>query len=341
MVRLTASVTTIVGLLFTHLAAPGGVRASPYPADPSPVVVVTTTTSNSIAPVSTLYAVSHPPRAGGDQVLANPTVVASAPAAPTAPAAPAVPVTSAAPVTSNVSPAPAPATTVAAPAGPPALDTAPAPGITNAGNTAVTCWSKTYTLTKEELSKDFKFSCPNHVTFNNGAMQWRLDDQCAGAGLEYGRNDIWYGRASITMKVGANSGAVTAFIRGVPEHDEIDFEWVGKNTKDTLTMYFVDGKRVNGDDLGEHTQLSKTDFATTFVEYAIDFTATQVQWLMNGKVIRTLKNDPKKKYPTNARAWIMNIWNGGATSPGWAGKTDWSKGPSTVEVKNLSYQSYC
>ncbi|KAJ1918961.1 transglycosylase [Tieghemiomyces parasiticus] len=318
--------------------------------------------------MSTLYAVSHPPRAGGDQVLANPTVVASVPAAPTAPTAPVVPVTSAAPVTptvsavaeplanvvvpagppannpaitSSVSPAPAPATTAAAPAGPPALDTAPAPGITNAGNTAVTCWSKTYTLTKEELSKDFKFSCPNHVTFNNGAMQWRLDDQCAGAGLEYGRNDIWYGRASITMKVGANSGAVTAFIRGVPEHDEIDLEWVGKDTKDTQTMYFVGGKRVNGDDLGKKHKMGKTDFATSFVEYAIDFTATQIQWIMDGKVIRTLKNDSKKKYPTNARAWIMNIWNGGATSSDWAGKTDWSKGPSTVEVKKLSFQSYC
>ncbi|KAJ1929024.1 transglycosylase [Tieghemiomyces parasiticus] len=230
---------------------------------------------------------------------------------------------------------------IAVPDTPSITNTSPAAGITNAGNTAVSCWNKVYNLTQEALSQDFTFTCGNQVTFNGGVMQWALDKACPGAGLIYGRKDIWYGRATITMKVAANSGAVTAFVRGSPGGDEIDLEWVGKNTKDTLTMYFVDGERVNGDDLGEHTQLSGTDFATTFVEYAIDFTATQIQWLMNGKVIRTLKNDPKKKYPTDARGWSMNVWNGGATSPGWAGETDWSKGPSFVEVRSLAFQSYC
>ncbi|KAJ1916893.1 transglycosylase [Tieghemiomyces parasiticus] len=217
----------------------------------------------------------------------------------------------------------------------------PSTGITNADNAAVTCWKKDYTLTREELVKDFEITCPNNVTFSDGVMQWSMDQSCGGVGLKYARNDIWYGRSTITIKSASMPGAATAFIRGVPGQDEIDLEWVGLNTRLTETTYFVGGIHVNNDVEADRKPLGDTDFSKTFVEFSIDFTEKQTQWYMDGKVIRTLVNDPSKKYPTNARAWIMNVWDGGAVSPVWAGVTDWTKGPATAQITKLSYESYC
>ena len=53
---------------------------------------------------------------------------------------------------------------------------------------------------------------------------------------------VGYGRMEVDVRMAAGSGAVTSVITMSDDRDEIDFEWVGKNTHSVQTNYYYQGE---------------------------------------------------------------------------------------------------
>ncbi|KAJ1974167.1 hypothetical protein H4R33_006854 [Dimargaris cristalligena] len=197
-------------------------------------------------------------------------------------------------------------------------------------------------MTKEDIEKDFIVDLPEQVTFENGVMYWESNEQKFWPGLTYRENDIWYGKASITLKMAPKSGIATAFIRGKQSADELDFEWVGKDTARVQSTFFVNGQNTERKEAVYGT--AATDLAAEFHTYAINFQQDHIEWSVDGVVTdkRTRAENPTY-YPENAREWKMNLWNAGAGHAAWAGPTDWYSEPKSVRaaISAISFESAC
>ncbi|KAJ1992407.1 hypothetical protein H4R33_001026 [Dimargaris cristalligena] len=312
-VAIVAMLAFVVAIPYPVVPAP--LNTSVAPVDPPVASANPTTTTSSSLTTSASDASADSTSATSDSLNAS----ADAPVASGNPAE-----------NSNVQP---PTTSTATVVAPPA-------GITNPSNTAVTCWTKDYPMDVDKLREDFIITGECGVKAENGEMTWTMTQNCTGPGLIYGRDDILFGRSTVQIQMAPGSGVVTAFIRGKTGQDEIDWEWVGTNTKRVQTMYFVGGERVNGDDLGNKYDMTK-DLSKTYVEYTIDYTADHIQWIIDGVVKRTLTRSKVKDFPLTAKEWQMDIWKGGEKSPGWAGEMDWDKAPFIARIRKLSFQSYC
>jgi beta-glucanase (GH16 family) len=128
---------------------------------------------------------------------------------------------------------------------------------------------------------------------------------------------------------------VTSFITYSPRKDEIDWEFVGGETNSAQSNVFYKGIEEYGVRSGKHNvggQISEMK------EYTIDWNSQRIQWLIDGKVVRTYakngtssasRNLPatERYYPEEATPVQIGIWDGGSGSSGvssWAGgKIPW------------------
>ncbi|KAJ1979159.1 putative glycosidase CRH2 [Dimargaris cristalligena] len=204
------------------------------------------------------------------------------------------------------------------------------------------CDSFKYQMTKEDIEKDFVVDLPEQVTYENGVMYWEANEQKYWPGLTYRENDIWYGKASITLKMAPKSGIATAFIRGKQSADEVDFEWVGKDTKNVQSTFFVDGHHKERKEA--KFSAGSSDLAAEFHTYDLVYKKDMIEWWMDGKQIDSWsKNEHPTAFPANAREWKMNLWNGGLQHGDWAGKIDWTSEPKSAKaaISAISFESYC
>ncbi|KAJ1992936.1 putative glycosidase CRH2, partial [Dimargaris cristalligena] len=161
------------------------------------------------------------------------------------------------------------------------------------------CDTFTYQMTKEDIEKDFVVDLPEQVTYENGIMYWEVNEQKYWPGLTYRENDIWYGKASITLKMAPKSGIATAFIRGKQSADEIDYEWVGKDTKNVQSTFFVDG----GHEERKEAKLSagSSDLAENFHTYDLVYKSDMIEWWLDGKKVDSWsKAEHPTAFPANA-----------------------------------------
>jgi beta-glucanase (GH16 family) len=131
------------------------------------------------------------------------------------------------------------------------------------------------------------------------------------------------------MKTGKWNGVVTAFITMSDAKDEIDWEWPGAKTTEAQSNFFWLGvvpEQTNG-----KTHDGLTDSYSNYHEYTLDWQPDQLQFLIDGKVVRTVTKDSTGgKYPTTPARIEMSLWPAGIDgSPKgtieWAGgMIDWS-----------------
>ncbi|OMJ12175.1 putative glycosidase crf1, partial [Smittium culicis] len=181
----------------------------------------------------------------------------------------------------------------------------------------------------QKLPSAFKIDyCPQNVVYGANALQLVLSPQC-GTTVSY-KFPRKFGRISARMQFAPGSGAVSAFIFAGPDPaDEIDIEFVGKDTASVQSMYFVKGQRI--DQLAQfHSPAAQqqTDLSQTFHDYAIELLPDRVNWLIDGNVVRTLNKDPadtaNAKFPIDAAANVrFGVWDGTSVSS-WAGVADFS-----------------
>ncbi|KAJ1983824.1 transglycosylase [Dimargaris cristalligena] len=201
------------------------------------------------------------------------------------------------------------------------------------------CWTKDWTFENDDYLQDFDTDCANNIKIADGIMSWEVTEDCFSPSLIYKHDDILYGQASIDIKMARGSGIVTAFIRGMGGKDEIDVEWVGKDLDHVQFMYYVNGSVVNSKFGTTHFEppAPHKPLNEEFFTYTIDYAPNRTQWYVGDNLGATLERTATNKYPSQAREWRMNLWNGGAIVPAWAGKTDWSKGPFVAFVRRLSF----
>ncbi|KAJ1668526.1 transglycosylase [Coemansia sp. RSA 1813] len=192
----------------------------------------------------------------------------------------------------------------------------------------------------QALSKFNVEWCPQNVYQNNGTLVWRLSSEC-GTTITYPL-DFQYGKIEGRIRMAPGSGVVTTMLLAGPApSDELDWEWVGKDTWTAQSMYFVKGQRVDQEAQYFHTPGDVAqDMGAGFHNYAIEVNKDSIKWYIDNWLTRTLPKTDGVPFPSGASGTRMGVWDGSQTS-GWAGTVDWAQGPFTAEIQWFKFTPYC
>jgi len=172
-------------------------------------------------------------------------------------------------------------------------------------------WSKSDGWTNGSM-----FNCTwraGNVNFNkNGEMELSITNDTKGgsmpyAGGEYRSNSKYgYGLYKVNMKPAKHNGVVSSFFTytGPSDNnpwDEIDIEFLGKDTTKVQFNYFTNG-------VGNHEYLYNLgyDASKEFHTYAFDWDPTYIAWFVDGKEVHRVIAD----IPTHPGKIMMNLWPG-------------------------------
>jgi len=144
-----------------------------------------------------------------------------------------------------------------------------------------------------------------------------------------------YGTFEVRMRAARASGVNSAFftyvgpVHGQP-HDEIDFEVLGRDTREVQVNTFVAGK-------GGHGQIvpNGTDSAEEFVDYAFEWTPDRVRWFVGGKLLHEISGRGEN-VPTHATKIYLSIWNGHGLDD-WLGRFENPDEPLKMFVTRVAF----
>lgn len=149
-------------------------------------------------------------------------------------------------------------------------------------------------------------------------------------GAEYRTDNVYsYGYYEVCMKPAKGSGLVSSFFTYTnnPRWDEIDIEFLGKDTTKVQFNYYIDG-------VGGHEKLYDLGFdaSSEFHVYAFDWKSNSITWYVDGKAVYTA-TESIPEYPQQI---MMNIWNCTGIDD-WTGPLDESALPATASYKWVAY----
>ncbi len=186
------------------------------------------------------------------------------------------------------------------------------------------------------------FNCgwrADHDSFSGGLMTLQLDNAtcpsgCSGkpyASDEYRTNNVYgYGTFTVHMRAAKASGIVSSFFiyNGTP-WDEIDIEFLGKDTTKMQTNYFTNG-------VGGHETLINLGFdaSAALHTYSIVWQSGSIKWYVDGTLVLT-ENGSRGALPTNPGKIMMNLWPGTGVDS-WLGPFTYS-GPITAQYDSVQY----
>lgn len=159
------------------------------------------------------------------------------------------------------------------------------------------------------------FNCTwrrQNVSFQNGIMTLKIDRDVAGSstpwsGAEYRTRDFFhYGKYEVRMKPIKNDGVVTSFFTytgptdGNP-WDEIDIEFLGKDTTKVQFNYFTNG-------VGNHEYLYNLGFdaSLSYHTYGFEWLPGSITWYVDGRAVYRAT----RQIPTTPGKIMMNVWSG-------------------------------
>ena len=187
----------------------------------------------------------------------------------------------------------------------------------------------------------------HNVHYEDGIMRLGITEEQAsawidGAEVPYNhtageartQNYYHYGDYEVSMKPSANGGTASTFFictgpydlkDGVPNaHDEIDIEFLGKDTTHVQFNFFVDGLGGNEFmyDLG-------FDASEEFHTYGFRWEPNAITWFVDGKPVYKVTTDDVEegknlrhvdKLPSTAGRILTNYWCGNERAWGWMGE---------------------
>lgn len=139
-----------------------------------------------------------------------------------------------------------------------------------------------------------------------------------------------FGRYEVRMRTAAGDGLNTAFFtyigkwQGVKDHDEIDFEFLGKDPTTVQLNFWRKGK----------TATPKTiklgfDASADFHDYAFEWTRNKISWYADGKLI--YETQPWQDIPQNPGLIFLSLWAGSPVMDDWLGQFNYTK-PVTAQI---------
>ncbi|KAF2680545.1 glycoside hydrolase family 16 protein [Lentithecium fluviatile CBS 122367] len=152
-----------------------------------------------------------------------------------------------------------------------------------------------------------------------------------------------FGKIEVRMKAAPGAGIVSSVVLASADLDEVDWEWLGGFPDKVQTNYFGKGNATTFDRVTE-VPVKNQEFHT----YALDWTKEKLDWIIDDKVVRTLKYADAvggKNYPQTPCTLGFGPWAAGdseneGTSQWAGGKVDWSKGPYTQTIEWVKITNY-
>lgn len=126
-----------------------------------------------------------------------------------------------------------------------------------------------------------------------------------------------YGTYEVRMQAAANPGVVTGFFVYTgphygTRHDEIDIEFLGRNTRQIHLAWFVDGALENRFiDLG-------FDASKEMATYSFEWRPEELRWFVNGREIFSHSAE-KGNIPQMPGRLFVNLWAADPSISDWAG----------------------
>jgi beta-glucanase (GH16 family) len=155
------------------------------------------------------------------------------------------------------------------------------------------------------------FNCgwlPDHVSFSNGKMVIMLDN-VPSHGMPYSSceyrtaSNLNYGSFEARLKAVNHSGVVTAFFTyDNTTRDEIDLEFLGKNTQQVQANYYVGG-------VGNHEHMIDLGFdaSADYHIYKIEWTNSYIKWYVDSSEKYTISGTALPSHPMQS---MLSLWNG-------------------------------
>ncbi len=159
----------------------------------------------------------------------------------------------------------------------------------------------------------------DHLSYSADHLKISLDDnlcpdscstQDYAAGELQSLEKFGFATFEVTLKAVKADGVVTAFFlyTGPSEgtiHDEIDIEFLGKNTTQVQLNYFVNG-------VGGHEKVIDLGFdaSVAFHSYKIERTSAKITWYVDGVERHSVTATTANPLPQSDLKVILNLWAG-------------------------------
>lgn len=158
----------------------------------------------------------------------------------------------------------------------------------------------------------------SNLSVQNGMLQLRVTHspnalrQYACAEIRT-RASLGYGTYEARIRPAAGSGLNSAMFTYsgpplTPVHDELDFEFLGKDTQNVQLNYFVSGT-------GGHESLAVVP-PGQFVTVAFEWVPGRVRWFVNGQLVREERQAP---LPVTPGQFFLSLWSGSSKADSWLG----------------------
>lgn len=180
----------------------------------------------------------------------------------------------------------------------------------------------------------------DHVAVDGGMLHLKITDKPGkGRPMSCGeiqtRKNFGYGTYEVRMRAANGSGLNTAFFSysGAPSktpHDEVDFEFLGKNSATVQLNYYVNAK-------GGHEYLAPVAGGADqgFHDYAFVWAADRIRWYIDGKLVH--QELPSGPMPTHPAKIFLSLWNGTARVNGWLGPFAYPGKPITADFDWVAF----
>lgn len=160
-----------------------------------------------------------------------------------------------------------------------------------------------------------EFDCTwrmSNITYENSVMKLAIDKDIATSSTPYSAAECQtlefygYGKYEVSMKPIKNDGVVSSFFTytGPSDNnpwDEIDIEFVGKDTTKVEFNYYT-----NGVGLHEYSYYLGYDASEEFHTYGFDWEKGSITWYVDGKAVYTATEN----IPVTPGRAMMNVWPG-------------------------------
>jgi len=148
---------------------------------------------------------------------------------------------------------------------------------------------------------------------------------------------IMWGQLEMVFRAAPGQGIISTVILISDDLDEIDWELMGGNHTFVENNYYGWGNQDQRNAQYDPVDVGPQD---AYLNYTVDWNAERMQFLVDGRVVRTVPYDVPGKYPQTPMQVRFGIWAAGASNaPGtveWAGGvTDFKDGPFAMDIKSL------